>query len=110
IEGVAGDEMLQPLDRLRRADQPAGTAAYRIATARLRVDVAHGMAAAGRAFVGKFVRLRILRPLVEIDGDHLRDHVAGALYGHGVADADVVAAADRLAVAAEPGDIVLVVQ
>ena len=26
VEAVAGDEMLEPLDRLRRADQPAGAA------------------------------------------------------------------------------------
>ena len=42
-------EMLEPLDRLRRADEAAGAAPHRIELAGLRVDLAHGMAAADRA-------------------------------------------------------------
>ena len=48
---------------------------------------------------GKLVRLRALRPLLQHDAEHLRDHVAGALDRHGVADAHI-----------EPRDLVLVVQ
>ena len=100
----ARHEMAQPLDLLRRADQPAGAAAHRLAV------LAHRMAAAGRALGRELVGLRGLRPLVEHDIDDLRDHVAGALDDHGVADADIGAAADRLAVVADALDVVLVVQ
>ena len=49
VEGVARDEVLQALARLRRADEAAGAAAHRILLARARIDLAHRMAAAGRA-------------------------------------------------------------
>ncbi len=104
VEGGARHEVAQPLDLLRRADQPAGAAAHRLPL------LAHRMAAAGRALGGELIGLRRLRPLVEHDIDDLRDHVAGALHDHGVADADVAAAADRLAVVADALDVVLVVQ
>ena len=65
----------------------------------LLVDLAHGVAAAGRADLGKLVGLGALGPLVEHDADDLRDDVAGALHDHRVADADVLAR-----------DLVLVVQ
>ena len=96
--------MAEPLDLLRRADEPAGAAAHRLAL------LAHGMAAAGRAFGGKFVRLGAPRPLLQHHVDDLRNDVAGALDRHGVADADVGAAADRIAVVADALDVVLVVQ
>src|SRR5262249_43422848 len=54
--------------------------------------------------------LRALRPLVDDDIDHLRDHVAGALDHDGVADPDIAALADRFAVATDTFDVVLVVQ
>src|ERR1700746_2892951 len=60
---------------------------------------AHREAAAEWAVVGKSVGLRILRPTVEHDRDDLRDHIAGALHDHRVADADILA-----------GDLVLIVQ
>ena len=44
------------------------------------------------------------------DVDHLRNHVAGALDDDGVADPDVAALAQLLAVAADALDVVLVVQ
>ena len=56
------------------------------------------------------VWLRAGRALLEDDVDDLRDHVAGALDDDGVADADVLAVADRLTVIADAGDVVLVVQ
>ena len=60
----------------------------------------------GRKLVGHGVR----RPPREIDVDDLRDDVAGPLHGDGVADADVLAVADRLAVRADALDVVLVVE
>ena len=99
VEGVARDEMLQALDPLRRADEAAGAAAHHVDLAGLLVDLAHGVAAAGRAAVGKLVGLGALRALLRHDADDLRDDVAGALHDHGVADAHVLAR-----------DLVLVVQ
>src|SRR5262249_43137179 len=93
VETVARDEMLEPLDRLRRADQPAGTAP------RDHAWLAHREAAADRAVLGKFVGLAVGGAAVEHDGDDLRDHVAGAL------DDDHVSPPHILA-----GDLVLVVQ
>ena len=63
-----------------------------------------------RAFRGEVIGLGVLRPLVDDDVDHLRDDVAGALDDDGVADADVAALAQGLAVAADALDVVLVVQ
>ena len=85
--------MDQPLDALRRADQAAGAAPHRLA------GRAHRVAAADRADLGEHEGLRVLRPPFGHHGNDLRDHVAGALQHHGVADADVLA-----------GDLVLVVQ
>src|SRR4051795_6072713 len=77
--------MLQPLDRLRRADETAGAAACRHAL------LAHGEAAADRALVGKLVPRRILWPAVEHDSDDLRNDVAGALHDYRVAPPHVLA-------------------
>src|SRR3954447_17298585 len=101
VEGVARDEMLEALARLRRADQPAGAAPHRILLARARIDLAHGVAAAGRAHGRKDVGLRARRALLEHHLEHLRDDVASALHHDRVADADVDAAADRLAPCSE---------
>ena len=93
IERVAGDEMLQPLDRLGRADQAAGAAP------RDHARLAHREAAAHRAMIRELVRLRVGRAALGDHADNLRDHVAGALHDDGVADAHVLAR-----------DLVLVVQ
>ena len=63
-----------------------------------------------RAFLREMEFLRILRPLVDHDVDDLRNHVAGALDDDGVADPDIAALAQLLAVAADALDVVLVVQ
>ena len=55
VEGIARDEMLEALDRLRRADQAAGAAARRLAR------LAHGEAAALRAVLRKDERLTVGR-------------------------------------------------
>src|SRR4029079_1476972 len=90
--------------RLRRTDQGAGATAYRL------VLLAHRMAAAHRTDFRKFVRFCTFRPLVQDDTDHLRDHVAGALDHHGVADTKIGAIAYRIAVVADALDVILVVQ
>src|SRR6185437_1711602 len=93
VEAVAGDEMLQALDCLGRADEAAGAAP------RDHALLAHGDAVADRATVGELVRLAALGAAVEHDRYDLRDHVAGALEDHGVALAHVLA-----------GDFVFVVE
>src|SRR5215472_360117 len=55
IETVAGDEMLEPLDRLRRANEPAG------APPRDHARLAHREAAADRAMIRKAIGLGIGR-------------------------------------------------
>ena len=102
--------MPDALHGLRRANQPAGTAAHGIFLAGARVDFAHRMAAADRAFVGKLVRLRASRTFLQVHAQHLRDHIAGALDGDGVANADIGAVAQRLALRADALNEVLVVQ
>ena len=104
IERQPRDEMLQPLRRLRRADQRAGAAAHRL------VLLAHRMAAAHRTGVRKFVRFCAFRPLVQDNADHLRDHVAGALHHDGIADTKIDAVADRVAVVADALDVILIMQ
>ena len=88
VEGIARYEVPQPLHRLRRADQPAGATAHRLAL------LAHRMAAAGRTDCRKLIGLGVLRPLVEHHADDLRNDVACALDRHRVTDADVHAVAD----------------
>ena len=91
VEGVARDEMLEPLDPLRRADQPAGAAPDRILLAGVGIDLARGMAAAGGADGGKDESFRALRPLLLNHAENLRNDVAGALHDDRIADADVLA-------------------
>ena len=57
VEGVARDEMLEPLLGLRRADEAAGAAAHDVGLAGLLVHLAHRVAAAGGAQVRKLVGL-----------------------------------------------------
>ena len=63
-----------------------------------------------RAFLRELIGLRGFRTLVEDDIHHLRNHVPGALDNDGVADADIAALAQNLAFAADPLDVVLVMQ
>ena len=91
--------MLQVLGLLERAGELARAAEAHALLAR-RIDLAHHRRLQrARAGLGKRVLLRALRPLLRHDAEHLRDHVAGALDRHGVADAHV-----------EPRDLVGVVQ
>ena len=91
VERAADDEMPQPLEALRRADQPAGAADVDLAFLGDRLAAAFG------AMVGEDVRLARLVAGEVLD--HLRDDVAGAL------DADAVADAQ-----AQPRDLVAIVE
>src|SRR5262249_1971708 len=93
VKAVAGDKMLEPLDRLRRTDQPAGAPPRRHAL------LAHRQRIADRAMLGEPVGLGVRRPPLEDDADNLRDYVTSALHRDGVADPHILAR-----------DLVLVVQ
>ena len=99
VEGGARHEMAHLFHGLRRADEAARAAAHHVLLAAARVDVARGMAAADGADLRQLVGHRVLRALLEDDTQNLRDHVAGALEYHRVADPHVLAR-----------DLVLVVQ
>lgn len=91
IEGFAGHEMLEALDQLRIADQPAGTAPVGVQLAGLLVMLAHGRTATDRTFRREIIGIR--PPLaVRVHHSHdLRDDITGALDHDRVADADVLA-------------------
>src|SRR5207248_8726085 len=93
VEIVPRDEVLQALDRLRRADQAAGAAPRRHA------GLTHREAVADGTMIRELVRLGIFRPALEHDPDDLRDHIAGALHDDRVADPRILAL-----------DLVLIVQ
>src|ERR1700761_3524322 len=63
-----------------------------------------------RTFLREVKFLGAFRALVEDDIDDLWDHVAGALDHDGVADPDVAALAQHLALVADALDVVLIVQ
>ena len=110
VEGAARGEQLEMLDLLIRAGELAGAAracALLAGGGFLAHDVGVQIA---RAFGREVIGLGVFRALVEHHVDHLRDHVAGALDDDGVADADIAALAQGLAVAADALDVILVVQ
>ena len=110
IEGVARDEMLEALARLCRTDQAASAATHRIFLAGARIHLAHSVASASRTNGRKDIGHRIGRSLFQHHVEHFGNHVAGALNDDRVADADVDAVANFLAVAADAADVILVVQ
>src|SRR6267142_2634653 len=63
-----------------------------------------------RTFLRKVIRPGIAGPLFEHHVHHLRNDIAGALDDNGIADADIAALAQLLAVTADALDVVLVVQ
>src|ERR1035437_5469320 len=110
VEGAARGEQLEVLYFLVWAGELAGAAPARALLAGggfLAHDIGVQIA---RAFLREVIGPGVLWPFVEHHVDHLRDHVAGALDDDGIADADVAAIAQRLAVAADALDVVLVVQ
>jgi hypothetical protein len=96
VEGRAADEMLQLFNGLRGADQAAGAAAHAVAL------LPHGVGAAFGAGLGEGEGHGIGGPLGKVHIGDLRDHVARAIDLHPVADADVLALADRRAAASRP--------
>ena len=98
------------LDRLRRADQLAGAAPARVSLPVFSLISRVAGRAADGADLRELVGHRVGGALVDHHADDLRDDVAGPLDHHRVADADVVAFADRLAEAVKALDVVLVVQ
>ena len=104
VEGGAGDEMLQPFNGLRGADEAAGAAADGVAFFPHRVGAAFG------AGGGEDVGLCPIGALGEVDIGDLRDHVTGAVDLDPVADADVLAAPDLVPLGVAAGDVVLVVE
>src|SRR5690606_2301819 len=106
----ARDAALEALYGLCRADQLAGATPPRILLAGLFVQLSRRRRATDRACVRKLVRHGIGRALVEHHAHDLRDDVARTLNHDRVADTDVGPVADRLAIAVEAGDVVLVMQ
>src|SRR4029079_16717043 len=90
VEGIARDKMFQPFDALGRTDQPACAAPHRVELAGHGIDLAHGVAATGRADFRKLESFRALRPLVLNRSKNLRNDVASTLDNDGVADAHVL--------------------
>src|SRR5207248_6686632 len=110
VEGATRGEQLQVLDLLVGTGELAGAAGARPLFPGRGLLAHHIGVQRARALLRELKRLRILRPLVEDDIDHLRNYVAGALHDDGVADPDVATVAQLLAVAADALDVVLVVQ
>src|ERR1700726_737351 len=110
VEGAARGEQFQVLDLLVGTGELAGAAGARALLAG-RGFLAHhvGMQRTGASF-RKVVGPGIPGTLLEHHVHHLRNHVAGALDDHGVADPDIAALAQLLAMAANALDVILVVQ
>ncbi len=107
--------MAKMLLALEGTGELAGAAAHDPLPAGRRLLAHHRRLQRTRADLGKVERLRALRTERKVDRKHLRDHVAGALHGDRIADADIdglalIVDAQRLAVAAEAADVVLVVK
>src|SRR6202012_33163 len=86
VEGAARGEVLQVLDALERARELARAAEAHALLAR-RIDLAPDRRVQRAWALGReFVILVAARLLVD-DAEHLRDHVAGALNLHRIADA-----------------------
>ena len=98
------------LDLLERTGELAGAARARALLAGGGLLAHDSVCSGARAFLREMIGLGVFRPLVDDHVEHLRDDVAGALDDDGVADADVAALAQLLAVAADALDVVLVVQ
>ena len=110
IKGIAGHEMLELFNGLSGTHQFPGTAALGIHLAGLFIDFTHGGRTTHRTGLGKDEGHGVLRALVEHHVNDLRDNVTGALDDHRIADAQIHAIADRLAIIAQTLDIVLIVQ
>ena len=83
IKRVFTDKVFEALFGLRRTSQPAG------ATANGLIFFTHRVGAAFRTHIRKNKRYGIGRPFIEFHFNHLRNHVAGALNHHRIADAKI---------------------
>ena len=83
--------MLEVLDGLKGAGELAGATGARALGAAGDGLPHHVGVQRAWAYSRKLIRLGAARPLIGDDAEHLRNDVAGALDGHRVADADIVA-------------------
>src|SRR5690349_19593308 len=110
VEGAPRHEQLQMLDLLERTGELARAAGARALLAGRRL-LAHDIGVQRTwALPRKMEFPGALRPLVDDDIDHLRDDVAGALNHDGVADPDITALAQHLALVADALDVVFIMQ
>src|SRR5580692_10149634 len=110
IEGTARGEQSQVLDLLEGTGELAAAAGARALLAGRGLLAHHVGVQRARTLLRKVKLFGILRPLVDHDIDHLRNHIAGALDHDRVADPDIAAVAQRLALVADPFDVVFIVQ
>ena len=96
--------MLELFHRLRRTDKTAHTAPHRIALFAHRIRSAFGTSR------GKDIGRGSLRPLAQVYIGHFWDHISRAVNLHPVAHANILAAANDLALAVTPGDVILIMQ
>src|SRR6185437_4762341 len=99
VERIAADEMFEALHNLRRTDEAASAAAVDIFLAGLLVHLAHGVAAAYRAFVRHVIGFRAAWTFLRDHTHDLRDHIARALDDNRIAFARI-----------ETGDFVFIVK
>src|ERR1700756_280625 len=110
VEGPARHEQQKMLDLLIGTGELAGAARARALFAGCGF-LAHDVGVQRtRALLRELKLFCALRSLVDDDVDDLRDHVAGALDHHGVADPDIAPLAQHLALVADALDVVLIVQ
>src|ERR1700737_2517353 len=110
VEGAARGEQFQVLDLLVGTGKLAGAAGASALLAGCGFLAHHIGMQRARTFLRKVIRPSIPGPLVEHHVHHLRNDVAGALDDDGIADADIAALAQLLAVTADAFDVILVVQ
>ncbi len=110
IEGAARGKQFQVLDPLVGTGELAGAAGAGALLAGCGLLAHHVGVQRARTLFREVKFLGAFRPLVGHHVHHLRDDVAGALDDDGVADADIAALAQLLAVAADALDVILIVQ
>ena len=91
VEGAARHEVAQVGEFLERTGELAGAAPYDGLRAGRGGLLGDRRVQRARAVGREGIGLRALGPLLQHHADDLRDHVAGALQDHGVADPDVLA-------------------
>src|SRR5690606_22741498 len=108
VHGAAGDEVDEALHRLRGAVKAASAASDDALLPRLQFT--RDVRAAARAGFGELVFARAFGPLLQQHVDDLRNHIPGALHGDRIANAQILAAADRATISANTANVVSIVQ